>query len=48
MTEDNKIEIKTVMTVTLSCDHRVADGAVAAQFLNKFVSYIENPVVILT
>ena len=48
VTEGNKIEIKTVMKVTLSCDHRVADGAVAAQFLNKFVNYIENPVVILT
>ncbi|MDB2415376.1 pyruvate dehydrogenase complex dihydrolipoamide acetyltransferase [Rickettsiales bacterium] len=38
------INIATIMTVTLSCDHRVVDGAVGAQFLAAFKSYIEKPV----
>ncbi len=41
---DNKIEIKTVMDVTISCDHRVIDGAVGAQFLSSFKKYIESPI----
>ena len=32
-----------VMSVTLSCDHRVVDGAVGAQWLQAFKSYIEKP-----
>lgn len=35
------------MTVTLSCDHRVVDGAVGAQFLSAFKRYIEDPVMML-
>jgi len=34
---------RKVMKCTLSCDHRVVDGADAAKFLNSFASYIENP-----
>lgn len=34
------------MTVTLSCDHRVVDGAVGAKWLQVFKKYIENPVLI--
>ncbi len=41
---DDKIEIKTIMDVTLSCDHRVVDGAVGAQFLSAFKKYIESPI----
>jgi pyruvate dehydrogenase E2 component (dihydrolipoamide acetyltransferase) len=33
----------TFMTVTLSCDHRVVDGAVGAQWLQAFKGYIEDP-----
>jgi pyruvate dehydrogenase E2 component (dihydrolipoamide acetyltransferase) len=44
---NGKIEIKTVMTVTLSTDHRSVDGAVAAEFLQYFKRYIENPVSML-
>ncbi|XP_053383287.1 dihydrolipoyllysine-residue acetyltransferase component of pyruvate dehydrogenase complex, mitochondrial-like [Mercenaria mercenaria] len=33
----------TVMSVTLSCDHRVVDGAVGAQWLAQFRKYLENP-----
>lgn len=33
----------TFVTVTLSCDHRVIDGAVGAQWLQAFKGYLENP-----
>jgi pyruvate dehydrogenase E2 component (dihydrolipoamide acetyltransferase) len=33
-----------IMTATLSVDHRVVDGAVAAQWLASFRKYVENPV----
>lgn len=36
-----------VMKVTLSCDHRVVDGATGAEFLNTFKRLIENPVLLL-
>lgn len=35
---------RTVMNVTLSCDHRVVDGAVGAQWLAAFKSCLEDPV----
>lgn len=35
------------MKVTLSCDHRVVDGAVGSAFLQTFQTYMENPVVML-
>ena len=37
----------TVMNVTLSCDHRVVDGAVGAQWLKAFKGYIERPMSML-
>lgn len=36
-----------IMKVTLSCDHRVVDGASGSEFLNTFKSYLENPVMML-
>jgi len=36
-----------MMSVTLSCDHRVVDGAVGAQWLKEFRSYLENPITML-
>ncbi|NVK64946.1 MAG: pyruvate dehydrogenase complex dihydrolipoamide acetyltransferase [Flavobacteriales bacterium] len=36
-----------VMKVTLSCDHRVVDGATGAEFLNTFKNYMENPVLLV-
>jgi pyruvate dehydrogenase E2 component (dihydrolipoamide acetyltransferase) len=42
-----KIEIASIMDVTLSCDHRVVDGVLGANFLNVFKNYLENPVRIL-
>lgn len=41
---NDKIEIKTVMDISISCDHRVVDGAVGAQFLAAFKRYIESPI----
>ncbi|MFA4938351.1 pyruvate dehydrogenase complex dihydrolipoamide acetyltransferase [Brevundimonas sp.] len=37
----------TVMTVTLTCDHRVVDGAIGARFLQAFKPLIEDPVAML-
>ncbi len=39
----NDIKVVTKMHLTLSVDHRVVDGAVAAQFLQKLKVFIENP-----
>jgi pyruvate dehydrogenase E2 component (dihydrolipoamide acetyltransferase) len=36
----------TLMTVTLSCDHRVVDGALGAQLLAAFKAVMENPIVL--
>lgn len=36
-------EEATYLTCTLSCDHRVVDGAVGAQWLQAFKAYLENP-----
>ncbi len=44
---NNEISIATIMTVTLSCDHRVVDGAVGAEFLSEFKNLIENPSLML-
>lgn len=41
---NDKIEVRTIMDVTLSCDHRVVDGAVGAEFLAAFKKYIEAPI----
>lgn len=37
----------TVFTATLSCDHRVVDGAVGAEWLAAFKGYLENPVTMM-
>jgi pyruvate dehydrogenase E2 component (dihydrolipoamide acetyltransferase) len=41
--KDGKIEIATMMTVTMSCDHRVVDGATGAKFLQTLKQFIEEP-----
>jgi pyruvate dehydrogenase E2 component (dihydrolipoamide acetyltransferase) len=40
---DGAVVIRTMMTVTLTCDHRVVDGAVGAAFLAAFKTFIEEP-----
>ncbi|MGI8840123.1 MAG: 2-oxo acid dehydrogenase subunit E2, partial [Caulobacteraceae bacterium] len=41
------LAVATVMTVTLTCDHRVVDGAIGARFLAAFKAMIENPIVMI-
>lgn len=45
--KDGQIVPGNVMKVTLSCDHRVVDGAVGSAFLQTFKQYMENPVLLL-
>jgi pyruvate dehydrogenase E2 component (dihydrolipoamide acetyltransferase) len=40
----DKVEVATLVTCTLSCDHRVVDGAVGAELLNVFKILVEDPV----
>jgi pyruvate dehydrogenase E2 component (dihydrolipoamide acetyltransferase) len=42
-----KIEIATMMSVTLSCDHRAIDGALGAELIGAFKLLIENPVMMM-
>jgi pyruvate dehydrogenase E2 component (dihydrolipoamide acetyltransferase) len=44
---NGSVEIATMMTCTLSADHRVLDGAAAARFLTEFKRFIERPVTML-
>ncbi|XP_077161452.1 dihydrolipoyllysine-residue acetyltransferase component of pyruvate dehydrogenase complex, mitochondrial isoform X2 [Paroedura picta] len=40
-------DVASVMSVTLSCDHRVVDGAVGAQWLAEFKKFLEKPTTML-
>jgi pyruvate dehydrogenase E2 component (dihydrolipoamide acetyltransferase) len=42
-----KIEVATIMSATLSCDHRAVDGALGAEFLAAFKVLIENPIMMV-
>ncbi len=44
---DGELAVATVMTVTLSADHRVLDGAVAARWLASFAAFVEHPLRLL-
>ncbi len=44
---DGKVEIKAMMSITLSSDHRLIDGAVAGQFLAHFRDVLEQPLELL-
>jgi pyruvate dehydrogenase E2 component (dihydrolipoamide acetyltransferase) len=44
---DGSVKFESQMTVTLSCDHRVVDGALGAELLAAFKALIENPVMML-
>ncbi|KAF5826935.1 2-oxoacid dehydrogenase acyltransferase [Dunaliella salina] len=44
---DGSLKETTVMTVTLSCDHRVVDGAMGADWLRAFKQHIEMPYIML-
>jgi pyruvate dehydrogenase E2 component (dihydrolipoamide acetyltransferase) len=43
----DQLAIATVMTVTLTCDHRVVDGAIGARWLTAFKALVENPVTMI-
>ena len=43
----DELKIATVMTVTLTCDHRVIGGAEGSKFLNAFKGFIEQPLAML-
>ena len=40
----DKVEVATILSCTLSCDHRVVDGAVGAELLNAIKMLLEDPV----
>ncbi|WP_374576377.1 pyruvate dehydrogenase complex dihydrolipoamide acetyltransferase [Phenylobacterium sp.] len=42
-----QLAVATVMTVTLTCDHRVVDGAVGARWLQAFKTLIEDPITMI-
>jgi pyruvate dehydrogenase E2 component (dihydrolipoamide acetyltransferase) len=43
----DQLAVATVMSVTLTCDHRVVDGAIGARFLQVFKALIEDPLTML-
>ena len=44
---DETIEPRHVLTLSLSFDHRVIDGAIGARFTNKVGEYLSNPKLLL-
>lgn len=42
--KNGALAIATVMSVTLTCDHRVVDGAVGAKWVQSFKGFLENPI----
>ena len=45
--KNDALAVATVMTVTLTCDHRVVDGAIGSAFLKAFKGFIEDPMSML-
>jgi pyruvate dehydrogenase E2 component (dihydrolipoamide acetyltransferase) len=45
--EDGTISVATIMSLTLSVDHRAIDGALGAEFLARITHYLENPLTML-
>jgi pyruvate dehydrogenase E2 component (dihydrolipoamide acetyltransferase) len=45
--KNGQLAVATVMTVTLTCDHRVVDGAIGAKFLAAFKPLIEEPLTLI-
>ena len=46
--ENGELEKATIMNLTLSVDHRVIDGSTGASFLESIVSFLEEPINLLT
>jgi pyruvate dehydrogenase E2 component (dihydrolipoamide acetyltransferase) len=45
--KNGQLAVATVMTVTLTCDHRVVDGAIGAEWIQSFKTFVEDPVTML-
>ena len=45
--KDGALAVATVMSVTLTCDHRVVDGALGAKWLQHFKRYVEHPITMM-
>ena len=45
--KNGQLAVATVMTVTLTCDHRVVDGAIGAKWIQAFKGFVEDPVTML-
>jgi len=45
--KDGAVAVATVMSVTLTCDHRVVDGALGAKWLQHFKRYVETPITMM-
>ena len=44
---DQEVVVRQLMRVTMSCDHRVIDGATGARFLQTFKKILENPLYLI-
>lgn len=47
LADGGKVEARKVMNFTITCDHRLIDGAVAARFLKSFINRMQNPGVLM-
>ncbi|MBS4189391.1 2-oxo acid dehydrogenase subunit E2 [Bacillus sp. FJAT-49705] len=45
--DEDEIVIRSIMNISMSFDHRVADGATAVKFTNRFAQFIQNPKLLL-
>ncbi|WP_185869545.1 dihydrolipoamide acetyltransferase family protein [Blattabacterium cuenoti] len=45
--KNSKIEIGNIMKITLSCDHRIIDGAIASNYIYSLKNFLEDPITIL-
>ncbi len=45
--KDGALAVATLMTVSLTCDHRVVDGALGAKWLQHFKRYVEQPITMM-
>jgi pyruvate dehydrogenase E2 component (dihydrolipoamide acetyltransferase) len=44
---DGEITVRQMMRVTMSCDHRLVDGATGAKFLQTFKQMLEQPLLLM-
>jgi pyruvate dehydrogenase E2 component (dihydrolipoamide acetyltransferase) len=44
---EGEVVVRQLMRVTMSCDHRIVDGATGAKFLQTFKQMLENPLMLM-